>query len=402
MKRSSRALDYGWLPIAALLATVVSGCATPGATSQTNEVPFDQAVTGAVDSLVTQTQRIPAFLAKAESKLIKRAVVVDPMIDASSGQQTGVTKLLEQRVSARLTSTYDQIELLPFSGANLGKAQYLLTGTTTTVPAQSSRHSVRIDLALTELKTGNVVAQASAVARDEGLDSSPTAYYRDSPILVKDKYVDGYIRTSATPPGQHGDADYLNSIAAATVIDAAGTLYNAERYQESLQEYNEVPASPAGQQLRVLVGLYLTNSKLGKASEAEEAFSKVVALGVSTKFIDVKLLFNPGSTNFWSDPKVSGVYPMWLRQIAREAVAANVCMDIVGHTSHTGTESLNDALSLQRANYIQQRLVAESPLLAGKTTTVGKGFHENIVGSGTDDVRDALDRRVEFKIVPCK
>lgn len=26
----------------------------------------------------------------------------------------------------------------------------------------------------------------------------------------------------------------------------------------------------------------------------------------------------------------------------------------------------------------------------------------DIVGSGTDDVRDALDRRVEFPIVPCK
>jgi hypothetical protein len=29
------------------------------------------------------------------------------------------------------------------------------------------------------------------------------------------------------------------------------------------------------------------------------------------------------------------------------------------------------------------------------------GFRQNIVGSGTDNVVDALDRRVEFKIVPC-
>jgi hypothetical protein len=31
----------------------------------------------------------------------------------------------------------------------------------------------------------------------------------------------------------------------------------------------------------------------------------------------------------------------------------------------------------------------------------GKGFRENMTGSGTDDVRDALDRRVEFKIEAC-
>ena len=30
-----------------------------------------------------------------------------------------------------------------------------------------------------------------------------------------------------------------------------------------------------------------------------------------------------------------------------------------------------------------------------------RGFRENIVGSGSDNAVDALDRRVEFKIVPC-
>jgi hypothetical protein len=29
------------------------------------------------------------------------------------------------------------------------------------------------------------------------------------------------------------------------------------------------------------------------------------------------------------------------------------------------------------------------------------GWRENIIGTGTDDVTDALDRRVEFKIVAC-
>jgi hypothetical protein len=29
------------------------------------------------------------------------------------------------------------------------------------------------------------------------------------------------------------------------------------------------------------------------------------------------------------------------------------------------------------------------------------GFRQNIVGSGTDNAVDALDRRVEFKIIPC-
>ena len=406
MKRECGGTQHSWCVLLfALLAGALVGCAAPRATSQTNEVSFDQAVTEAVDGLVTQTQKLPTFLTKVEtkveSKLAKRSVVLDPMIDATSGQQTGITRLLEQSVTSRL-STYDQFDLLAFSGPDLGKAQYLLTGTTTTLPARGSSHSLRIDLALTELKTGTVVAQASAVARNEGLDSSPTAYYRDSPVLVKDKFIDGYVRTSATAPGQPGDPDYLGAVGVATLINAAGTLYDAENYKESLQRYSEAAESPAGQQLRVLIGLYLTNSKLGNTPAAEQAFAKVVALGISNNILDVKLLFNPGSTEFWSDTKVSGVYPMWLRQIARGAVADKVCMQIVGHTSHTGSEQLNDALSLQRAAYIRQRLELESPTLSGRLDTIGKGYHENIVGSGTDDARDALDRRVEFKIVPCK
>jgi hypothetical protein len=30
------------------------------------------------------------------------------------------------------------------------------------------------------------------------------------------------------------------------------------------------------------------------------------------------------------------------------------------------------------------------------------GFRENIVGTGADDASDALDRRVEFKVVACE
>jgi outer membrane protein OmpA-like peptidoglycan-associated protein len=382
-------------------AVGLAACAAPKATSVESELPFDQAVAIATDGLASQTQKLPSFLAKVESKVNKRPIVLDPMIDSTSGQQTGVTKRLEKQVTDRLTANYDQFEMLAFDKANLNKAQYLLTGTTTNVQGPRSRRNVRINLALTELKTGNVVAQSSAVARDEGLDNSPTAYYRDSPVLVKDKIIDGYIRTSATSPGRHGDQLYLDRIAAATLINEATTLYNNEKYEDSLKQYKAVAATPAGEQLRVLNGIYLTNWKLGRTADAETAFSKVVALGIANNALGVKFLFNPGSTEFWSDPKISSAYPMWLRQIAREAASAKVCMDIVGHTSHTGAEQANDTLSLQRAAYIKQKLDTEATALAAKTKPVGKGFRENIVGSGTDDVRDALDRRVEFKITPC-
>ena len=388
------------LCVGAFTVLAIAGCATPVATSETNELPFNQAVDVATDGLVSQTQNLPGFLAKMEAKIVKRGVVADPMLDASSGQQTAVTKLLEQRVTDRMRTNYTQFEILPFQSANLSKAQYLLTGTMTRVQGGKS-NVFRINLALTDLKTGNVVAQSSARARDEGLDTNPTPYYRDSPILVKDKVIDGYIRTCETPPGRPADPVYFERVSTATLINEATNAYNADQYQDSLNLYKNAAATPAGDQLRVLNGIYLSDWKLGKQAEAEEAFGKVVAFGIANNNLGVKFLFNPGTTEFWSDPKVSGPYALWLRQIARQTAASKACMNIVGHTSHTGSEPANDRLSQQRAAYIKQRLEAEAPELASRTKATGVGFHENIVGTGTDDARDALDRRVEFKIPGC-
>jgi outer membrane protein OmpA-like peptidoglycan-associated protein len=392
-----------WRLVAAGVIAAVAGCAAPQATLISDELPFDQAVAKATDGLAAQTQKLPSFLAKVESKLAKRGVVLDPMLDAATGQQTAATVLLESSVTTRLSTKYDLFEILPFQSTNLSTAQYLLTGTMTRVDSGGAgkQRALQINLALTELKSGLVVAQASALAKDEGLDHTPLAYYRDSPVLVKDQVIEGYVRTSATPPGQKGDAFYLDRIASATLINEATKLYNQERYVEALGQYRSALATPAGEQLRVLNGIYLTNVKLGRNAEAEQAFGRVVALGIAYSQLGVKFLFNPGSTDFWSDPKVSGPYTMWLRQIAKEGTAARACMDIVGHTSKTGSEQANDTLSLQRANFIRQRLVVDAPVLGARTKTSGMGFRQNIVGSGTDNAVDALDRRVEFKIIPC-
>jgi flagellar motor protein MotB len=370
---------------------------------------FEKAAADATDRLVAQTGKLPAFLAKIESTLTKpdpktprRTVTIDPMIDTITGQQTETTMLFERRVVQRMGSLYPQFEFLPFQTANLGRAQYLLTGTIARVPtAPLGKPTVRLNLALTELRTGLVVAQAWSLAREENLDQTPSRYYRDVPVLIKDKVLEGYAKTTTTTPGQRADGYYLERIGAASVISEATTLYNAEKYQDALGTYRSALSTPQGEQLRVQSGIYLTSMRLGNVAEAEQAFGRIVALGIAYNELGVKFLFNPGSTDFWSDPKISGAYGMWLRQIAHEAIAAKSCVAVVGHTSRSGPGPVNDALSLKRAQYVRQRLIAEAPELAGRTRAEGMGFRQNIVGSGTDDGFDVLDRRVEFRIVPC-
>ena len=110
-----------WLATGAVLAMLGgAGCQSTGPTVISNELPFDQAVAAATDGLVAQTQKLPAFLAKVEAKVIKRPLLIDPMLDAASGQQTQVTRQLEQRVTERLRSDHVQFELMPFQACEPG------------------------------------------------------------------------------------------------------------------------------------------------------------------------------------------------------------------------------------------------------------------------------------------
>jgi len=402
INRSIARVALQWAAVAAALVMLGgAGCQSTGPTVISNELPFDEAVVAATDGLVAQTQKLPSFLAKVEAKVVKRPIVIDPMLDAASGQQTQLTRQLEQKVSARLGAQHPQFELLPFQSANLAKAQYLLTGTMVRTAGSGARKPFQIHLALVEMATRNVLAQASALARDDGLDNSPTAYYQDSPILVKDQVVDGYVRTAQTAPGQPADAYYLERLAASALINDGTNAYNASQYQDALGHYRNALSTPTGEQLRALNGVYLASWRLGRMGDAEQAFGKIVAFGLTNRNLGVKFLFNPGSTEFWSDPKVNGPYALWLRQIARQAGAAKVCMNVVGHTSRTGSEQTNDRLSQARASAIKQKLETEVSDLATRTRASGMGWRENIIGTGTDDVSDALDRRVEFKIVGC-
>jgi outer membrane protein OmpA-like peptidoglycan-associated protein len=115
----------------------------------------------------------------------------------------------------------------------------------------------------------------------------------------------------------------------------------------------------------------------------------------------VRLLFRPGSTQFWPDEQISAPYPMWLQQIADTAAQTGTCLEVVGHTSPTGSAALNERLSVLRAESIRAALERDNPKLAGKIIAHGMGSRENLIGTGKDDASDALDRRVEFKVLKC-
>lgn len=362
-------------------------------------MPFEEAVAFAANNLFSQ-----AVLPEGAAKL---PLVIDPLIDANTGAQSIATQTMQQRIAALLRADFPRFELQPFSTASLARAPLLLIGTLTPVDKDNRngpgpREWYRIWLTLVDLHTGKIISKGFARARPDGVDPTPTAFFQDSPAWAPDAATDGYVRTcQGTKVGDPVNPAYLDKVVAAALVSEAMTSYNDGRYGEALDLYRGIARSGGGDQLRVYNGIYLANVKLGRKDEAARAFSNIVEYGLTQKRLAVKFLFRPASTLFVRDQQVSGPYQLWLQQIATRTRQHEACMEVSGHTSRTGLEPLNDRLSLMRAQYVTQRLDAGARGVAQRSTAVGKGSREPISGLGTDDLRDALDRRVEFKVISC-
>ena len=359
--------------------------------------PFEEALTHAANTLLSQT----GTSAHSEKQLL----VIDPLIDGVSGMQSSATTTMASRIGELVRGHYPQFDLQSFSAANVRRSPKVLLGTFTAVNSEGhttgTREAYRICLVLADLTSGTVVAKGTAHSSMLGVDHSPTPYFQDSPAWMKEGPTEGYVNTCQTSkPGEPIQPAYLDSILAGTLISAATAAYDAGRYADALDRFTSALALPTGHQLRVFSGLYLANLKLGRQVAANDAFSRIVDYGLAKNRLAVKFLFKPGTAALVADKQASAHYSMWMKAIARRAAQSKSCLEVIGHTSRSGAEPLNQRLSQLRAAYIKKRLEGEAPL-AKRITAQGAGSRENLIGTGKDDISDALDRRVVFQVTAC-
>jgi len=367
-------------------------------------MPFNDAVLFAANNLFKGAKVDASTTLRGGAT--KLPLVIDPLVDGVSGYQTNATETMEARITELVKANYQNFDLQPFTTATLAKGPMLFIGTFTAVnmdgTGKPGRDWHRVCLALVDLRNGTIVSKGFARAAMEGVDMTPTAFFLDSPAWAPDPSVQGYVRTcQGTKAGDPINPAYYDRIMAAAMINDAIIAYNKGYAEEALDLYKGVLRQPGGDQLRVYNGIYLATTKLGRKDDAVMAFNKIVDFGLAQNQLGVKFLFRPGSTLFVPEPQISGAYHQWLAQIGQRAGMRTACLDITGHTSRTGAEPMNERLSLVRAQYVKQRLDTANPALAKRTTAEGKGSSENISGLGTDDARDALDRRVVFKVRDC-
>ena len=388
-------------PAPAPVATTRAIAAPPPPTSF--EAPpaanFEEAIARAGAGLFAQ--------ASAQIGNTPRALVIDPLIDANTGGQTVSTAKMGTQLEGIVKAQQAGWSVKPLTRQALAEQPLLLIGTLTPVNVERAvdtpPDAFRVWLTLIDLRSGRVIAKQLDRSTVGSVNPEPLKFYADSPTWHKDRTISAYINSCQinTKIGDPADPEYLARLQGAAVVNEAITAYGEGRIPAAYGLYKEAQPLADRGDLRVLNGLYLTSWRMGNKDAAADAFGKVVEAGLEQKRLMLKMLFQPGKTTFNQVGDLPQQYDIWLASLARVTGQSNACVRVVGHTSRTGSARGNEVLSRQRAEVVQKLLERGNRGLSTRLSAAGVGSKEALVGLGTDDLRDALDRRVEFRVVDC-
>jgi outer membrane protein OmpA-like peptidoglycan-associated protein len=419
MKTARPARPWALIGVAMLL---VAGCAAPpGPTGASTAPPVAAAPPPVTPSPPAAPAPVPPApfadtVARAGERLLQEAqatigsapreLIIDPLIDASTGQQTIGSVQMGQQLTALMKARTPQWNVRPLTRASLSDRPLLLIGTLTAINTKNAKDenadAFRVCLAMVDLRTGKLVAKRADRATVATVNAEPTPFFRDSPTWALDKTARAYIKScQGSQLGDNVDPGYLLRLPAAAIINEAQTAFAENKPADAYRLFHEAQPIADPDDLRVLNGLYLASWRTGKKKEAAETFGKIVGVGLDAKKLPIKIFFNPGTTTLLQSSDLQAQYTVWLKEVALQIGVRETCMKVVGHTSRTGNAAANEVLSQKRAAVIKQSLERQNKKLGTRLTSEGNGSRETIVGLGTDDLRDALDRRVEFRTVDC-
>jgi outer membrane protein OmpA-like peptidoglycan-associated protein len=125
----------------------------------------------------------------------------------------------------------------------------------------------------------------------------------------------------------------------------------------------------------------------------EQVFADAEYMGEVNALIEFKIRTSEFENEQKSEPVIKAIAEYIEEQIP--------CIRIIGHTSCTGDPLFNCDLSRDRAKAVEKQIIKYYPDAETKITSRGRSFFEAIDGRD-DDKLAGVDRRVEFKITPCK
>src|ERR1039457_2321168 len=376
-----------------LIVSLLTSCATSKPLRDSRyPLEYDAALRALADNLFIQVNN--QLQNDITRKFSKQLFVIDPFIDENTAEVTETSNDVEAALQEAGKNASNKFIISPMTPKNIGEANYVVNGIfrlDSYGKGESGKESRYYHLSsnVVDLKTGLVVATAEAWVSNKQLKHTPVGVYRESPMYLKDSSAASVAATTRVPVGTKVDKSYLDQMSVTALLTEADQLLDKGDLEGALAIYQRTEElGESGRTMKTYAGMYQCYRKLGKAKEAELAFGKLTEQGFKNRNMSVKLMFEVNSTQFM--PELRSQYGVWLKQIARFFGSSGYCLTIVGHSSKSGSEAYNDALSLKRALAVQKIMRNDFPQMLQRSKAVGKGFQENIVGSGTDDAQDAI------------
>ena len=327
-------------------------------------------------------------------QLLPKSMALDVMVDAYSQEQLLLNKQVTQYIQ-QTAKAYTDEPILPLSRESLRDSNYVLQSSIALEqhPNPTLGKLYHQQGIIRKAQDGTVIARADAWITDKNLNYQRYPEFKDSPSYTLQKSPHP---TTIVPHQRQG-------FATLALLNEAGEAYAKQQYSKAIRLYQAAAQHADGLTPRTYAGLYISHLRLGQNDQSEQAFDKLLALSFTqNKELALKILFKVGTEQFAGNPMTQEQYTLWVDKIAAYLDAQPKCIGVTGHGSHSGSAAFNNALSLRRANHVRDMMKTAFPATASKIRTAGKGFSENIVGTGSDDERDALDRRIEFTLPACK
>ncbi len=233
-------------------------------------MPFDQAVNQAVDDLMVQTQKLPAFPREAlnKSRGRDRPAARKRQRPADRGHARGRASAS----SGACRRGFKQFTVSPVQHTPRShNAQYVLNGTLVRYKdATDGRY--RLNLALTEIKSGvRDRPVGGAHQRCRARHPAHRLLPRQPGQRQGPRRRGLHPRTAETQPGQAADALYLERLPTATVLQEATAGLRGRPHERCARALRSCSAKrPDGQQLRIYSGMYLTQAAAGPHGRCRE------------------------------------------------------------------------------------------------------------------------------------
>ena len=383
----------GWILLAFVSAVVICSHRAEAASVR----PFDS-VDAAVRSMTTRLLNKARLDLGAARTDIRRVIAVDLFVDSGTGEVPRAGLEIERVITAEARLRFTEFGVVGLTSKTIAKTDYWIGGTITRTISEGWGPCFRIEGSLRDIWNGSEVSRAEVLVLAAKLDATPMAIYKESP------FYDLAVFKARQEDAHQAGANYggVTFKTRALLMDAA-RAYEKSDFKGAQTFLERAETSSGAGAVFIYNGLYLVNQQLGRPQAAVRAIQNAIAVCIEKHgMLMVRLVFEKNSAEFPAETSIKDTYIEWLGHIGAYFRKTQDCLRIVGHASRTGSESWNALLSRRRARFIQKKIKIMLPDVMSRSEAIGIGSLKTLVGIGTDDNRDAVDRRVEIIIMDCK